>query len=38
MGVEGTIINLTCQFTESIPPVNNVTFFDNDQQIAITVS
>ena len=29
MATEGTNVTLTCDFQNSIPPINNVTFFEN---------
>ena len=37
MAVEGTNVELTCTFTDSYPPVNNITFFDNLQIIQPTM-
>ena len=36
-GVEGTIISLVCNYTESNPPANLVTFFDDENKVAIKV-
>ena len=30
-GAEGENVTLTCQYADSVPPVNNVTFFENGQ-------
>ena len=33
MGVEGNAVILTCDFVDSVPSVNNVTFYDGDRSI-----
>ena len=33
VGVEGDKVTLSCKFNDSIPPVNNVTFYDDGQSI-----
>ena len=33
MGVEGSLVTLTCDFVDSVPSVNNVTFYDGGRSI-----
>jgi len=35
MGVEKSNVTLTCLFEDSIPPVNNVTFYENGKLILL---